>query len=109
MIRNLSDIKTGRHSLLGLHANKPDHSSKALASMERDDDDDGRLPDASTFLDGFLARFCPKKVSIVLEDKGDPKQPNPEKQADHPPQRMTLDGSEPEAHQYEDQSNDRYD
>ena len=48
-------------------------------------------------------------MSVVLEDEGDPKQPNPEEQADHPSQRMPLDSSEPQADQYEDQTKDCYD
>jgi len=49
-----------------------------------------------------------KPSVVILEDEGDPNQPCPEKQADHPPQRMTLDNSEPQADQYEDKTKNHY-
>jgi hypothetical protein len=54
------------------------------------------------------ATICEKPSVVILEDEGDPNQPYPEKQTDHPSQGMTFDNTEPKADQYEDQTKNCY-
>ena len=52
----------------------------------------------------WLATTAMKPLVVVLEDESDSNRPNPEREADHAPQSKTIDNSEKEADQYEDQT-----